>query len=162
MRLFAALASIALTIGCATAMAQPLSFSALEGQWRGQGTFRGAPSEVTATFAPMFEGAAYTLDIDVRFTPANGQPTRFQGKGGYALRNGAPVGGSWIDNFGNGYAISPRFEDNALIVDWGTATFHGRSEYRLEADGDLRVEDFVQGQGGQWQSFALAELRRAH
>ncbi len=160
MRLLAALVSVLLTIGCATAVAQPFSFASLDGQWRGQGTFRGAPSEVSATFAPIFDGGAYSLDIDVRFTPVNAQPMRFQGRGGYALRNGAPVGGSWVDNFGNAYAISPRFEHGALIVDWGNGSTLGRSEYRIEADGDLRVEDFIQTPDGQWRSFALAELRR--
>lgn len=48
----------------------------------------------------------------------------------------------------------------ALIVDWGNGSTLGRSEYRIEADGDLRVEDFIQTPDGQWRSFALAELRR--
>jgi len=160
MRLLAALVSVFFTIGCATATAQPFSFASLEGQWRGQGTFRGAPSDVSAAFAPIFDGSAYSLDIDVRFTPANGAPMRFQGRGGYALRNGAPVGGSWVDSFGNSYAIAPRLENNALIVDWGNGTVLGRSEYRIEAEGDLRIEDFVQAEDGQWRRFALAELRR--
>lgn len=145
------------TLGCATAMAQPFSFAALEGAWRGQGTFRGAPSEVSATFAPLFEGAAWSLDVDIRFNAGNGQPQRFQGRGGYAMRAGAPIGGSWVDNFGNAYAIAPRIEDGALIVDWGQG---GRSIYRLEADGDLHIEDSIRAADGAWRSFATAELSR--
>jgi|CXWL01.1.fsa_nt_gi hypothetical protein len=152
MRLLALIPMI-FALGCATAVAQPFSFASLEGQWRGQGTFRGAPSEVSATIEPLFDGAAWSLDIDIRFAAANGQAQRFQGRGGYALRAGAPVGGSWVDNFGNAYAINPRIEGDALIVDWGQG---GRSEYRIEPDGDLRIEDSIGG-----RSFAVAELRRA-
>lgn len=160
MRLLALLLVIA-TLGCASApaLADPAPLQPFAGRWEGQGTFRGAPSQVTATFAPIYDGAAWVLDIDVRFAPPSG-PQRFQGRAAYALRDGALAGGSWIDSFGNAYAISPRLEGRGLLrVDWGMTGVSGRSEYRLLPDGALEISDTIAGSGGE-RRFAVATLRR--
>jgi len=161
MRHLIALALIVL-VGCASAGAQPASpFAPFQGSWRGEGRFQGAPSDVDATFAPLFGGAAWSLDVDIRFTPPNAPAAqRFRGRAGYAMRNGALTGGSWVDSGGNGYALTPRFEDGALIVGWGAGQVNGRSEYRIETDGDLAIIDSIETPQG-WRQFATAELRRA-
>jgi hypothetical protein len=145
--------------GCASARASD-TFRALAGEWHGQGQFQGAPSEVSARFAPLFDGVAWSLDIDIRFTPPARQPMRFQGRGNYVLREGTPVGGTWVDSFANAYEIAPRFEAGALVVDWGENGVTGRSLYRRLPNGNLRIEDMIQAADGQWRTFATAELQR--
>lgn len=162
MRLLAVLSFLAI-VGCASAGAQQTAspFAPFEGAWRGEGRFQGAPSQVNAEFAPLFDGAAWGLDIDIRFTPANGAQQNFSGRAGYAMRGGALTGGAWIDSAGNGYALSPNFQGGALIVGWGSERVNGRSEYRIEGDGDLIVTDSIETPQG-WRPFATAELRRAN
>jgi hypothetical protein len=150
-----------LAAGCVSARAEPTSeFQELSGAWRGQGQFQGAPSEVEARFAPLFDGAAWSLDIDIRFSPPGRAPMRFQGRGGYVLRDGALAGGAWVDSYGNAYEITPRIEADALVVDWGEDGLVGRSTYRILANGHLRVEDMIQAQDGQWRLFATADLQK--
>jgi hypothetical protein len=152
---------LVLTAACATARAEPAaSFDSLVGDWAGQGQFQGALSQVSARFEPLFDGAAWALDIDIRFSPPARPPMRFQGRGNYVLREGTPVGGTWVDSFANAYEISPRFEAGALVVDWGENGVTGRSLYRRLPNGNLRIEDMIQAADGQWRTFATAELQR--
>ncbi len=147
---------VLLTAGCASARAEPTDpFQGFAGNWAGQGQFQGAPSEVNAHFAPLFDGGAWSLDI--RFSVPGRTPMRFQGRGGYVLRDGAPVGGTWVDSFANAYEITPRLEAGALVVDWGVT---GRRFYSLLANGNLRIEDMIQAPDGQWRTFSLVELQR--
>ena len=146
---------------CASARAESTdTFQSLAGEWHGQGQFQGAPSEVSARFAPLFDGGAWSLDIDIRFSPPGRAAMRFQGRGGYVLREGVPVGGTWVDSFANAYEITPRLEGGALVVDWGEEGVSGRSVYRALPTGGLRIEDMIQAQDGQWRTFATAELQR--
>lgn len=150
-----------LLAGCATTAApRRTPFSDFEGAWRGVGTFQGLPSAVEARFAPI-EGGAWSLDINVIATPPTGAPTNFTGHAQYTMADGAPTGGKWTDSQGSAYAIAPRFEDGALIVDWGEgAAVRGRSEYRLQEDGDLQIDDFAPNRSGEVRRFATAELRQ--
>ena len=156
------LALLFMLSACASAHAEPAAgFAALTGSWAGRGQFQGAPSEVNARFEPLFDGGAWSLDIDVRFVPQGRPPMRFQGRAAYVLRDGAPAGGAWIDSFANAYEITPRFEAGVLVVDWGEGQVAGRSQYSIEPDGDLLVEDFTRAADGAWRQFARAELQKA-
>ncbi len=146
---------------CAT-LAQSNGFGGLEGRWRGAGQFQGMPSTVEAQFAPLLGARAWALDIDIEARPPAGEPIRFSGRAQYVLRDGALAGGNWIDSQGATYALAPRRENGALIVDWSEgASVRGRSEYRIQPDGDLQIDDFVPGPDGAMRRFATAELRRA-
>ena len=123
--------------------------------------FQGMPSMVEARVAPLMGGQVWSLDVSVTATPPNGEAVRFTGRAQYAVREGAPIAGNWIDTTGAAYAIAPRIENGVLIVNWGEdAPVRGRSEYRLQDDGDLQIDDFIPGRDGQQRRFATAELHR--
>jgi hypothetical protein len=146
---------------CATTALEPTPFSDFAGPWRGTGTFQGLPSVVEARFAPLQGGGVWELDINIVATPPSGAPVNFAGHAEYTMTDGAPTGGNWTDNQGSAYALAPRFENGALVVDWGDgAAVRGRSEYRLQDDGDLQIDDFAPSRGGEMRRFATAELQR--
>lgn len=163
MRLFGVLAMLALA-ACSTLSGNSGApqFYGFEGSWRGTGTFQGLPSNVEARFAPEGE-SAWTLDIAIVAARDGGalEPVNFSGHARYDMSDRGPMGGHWTDSFGSDYSIAPRIDGGALIVDWGPeAQMRGRSEYRIQADGDLQIDDFVRGEDGQHRRFATAELRR--
>ena len=141
----------------AAAAAEP-SLQRFGGDWSGTGSFQGAPSRVDARFAPLYDGKFWTLDVEVRFADAAGRPASFNGRATYPVTATGLGTGDWIDSAGNDYAIEPMLENDVLVVLWKDRT--GKSEYRIEPDGDLRIEDFSRGSDGQWRRFARAELKR--
>lgn len=156
------IAVLALLGACTTpSTPEQATFFGLEGAWRGTGTFQGMPSNVTARFAPDSDGI-WTLDIEIAAARPGGEPVVFTGRARYLMEAALPVGGAWSDSMGSDYSISPRIEDGALIVDWGPeAPVRSRSEYRVQDDGDLQIDDFAPGRDGTLRRFATAELRRA-
>lgn len=132
-----------------------------EGTWRGAGTFQGAPSRVSARFAPSLGGAGWTLDIRIVADLPKGETVTFAGHAVYVIEDGVPVRGTWADSQGSTYLITLRIDGSALIVDWGEgARAVGRSEYRIVPEGSLRIEDSLRGLDGRWARFAQADLRR--
>jgi hypothetical protein len=154
----AALASSVLLASAATA-ADIAEVGDLEGDWRGEGQFRGAASYVTARFAPALDGAFWSLDVVTHADAGEGAPMRFAGRAYYRLEDGATSTGRWFDSFGGFHELSTRVEDGAFVVDWGDASVQGRSIHRLADDGALTVEDQVLGDDSA-RAFAVATLRR--
>jgi hypothetical protein len=154
---WASLAAPAL-LASAAAGAEVTGVADLEGAWAGEGSFQGAASRVTAEFAPALEGAFWTLDVATHFD-ADGAPAVFAGRAYYRFAEGAEPEGRWFDSFGSYFALTPRVEDGAFVVDWGDAGESGRSVYRLSDDGALSIEDSVLG-GAEFTVFATATLRR--
>lgn len=152
--------SFLIIAACATPAPPPPTFFGLEGAWRGTGTFQGMPSNVAARFEPATDGD-WTLDLEVVAARPGGEPTVFTGHARYAMAAGNPASGAWFDSLGSTYSISPRIENGVLIVDWGPeAPVRGRSEYRLQDDGDLQIEDFAPNRNGDLRRFATAELNK--
>jgi hypothetical protein len=152
--------SMAILAGClltTTAAAEP-SLKRFGGDWSGAGSFQGAPSTVNARFAPLYDGKFWTLDVEVGFADPAGKPASFNGRATYPVTATGLRTGDWIDSAGNDYAIEPTLENDVLVVLWKDGA--GKSEYRIEPDGDLRIEDFARGAGKRWRRFAHAELKR--
>lgn len=144
------------------AHAEPLALlEGLSGNWRGAGSFQGSPSQVSAAFSPLFDGAAWALDIDVRFARDGAPPQAFAGRAAYVVRDGALADGVWVDSTANAYKLTPHVEEGTLIVEWGDANLAGQSTYRLVANDSLQIVDFVRTSSGEYRRFADAMLQRA-
>ena len=145
-------------IAADVAVAQSFAFDTLQGRWSGKGTFRGAPADVTAAVEPVFGGRFWTLTI--KTAVAGPQPFTFEGRATYPVKQGTPSQGYWIDSNGTSYAISPSVDGGMLAALWGNERYKGRSTYKLDESGRLRIDDFVQNKSGEWQQFATTTLDR--
>lgn len=145
-----ALAAVALA-AATPAAGQELALSWLEGNWQGNGTMMGEPSEARLEVAPVlghtffefryyagaFEGRAFYQNVEINGWRAH-----------------------WFDNRGVSFAIEGVTEVTTLTSDWTGSEERGRTIYRLAEDGRLHITDSVARPDGGYSVFAEHVLTR--
>ena len=168
------LATVALTLvasGCAAApgtprLAAPSAaavpegvFALLTGNWTGEGTLFGRPARFTMSWAPGGNGT-HRLDFSNGLVDATGTVTPVLDA--VAVYTPGPDGGAtarWTDSRPQEISIVAEVGDSVVVSDWTAPAESGRTEYRVAADGTVRVRDWVRGGDG-LRPFGDAVYRR--
>ncbi len=136
----------------------------LAGQWAGRGRFNGNDAEYRFAAEPALGGRFMRLQVRYTWRSASGAETSLHGEAlypGQAAAPGAMTRGAWFDSEGHQYATSAyRDASGAVIVHWGEG-ISGRTEYRVNAAGELEVTDSFRRGSGDWQTFSQGRLARS-
>lgn len=142
-----------------TQPARIASFAQLSGEWRGAGTFRGAPTDIALSWQPALGGAFQRLEIAL--TSESQSQAVFSGQADYR-QTLEGISAQWLDSMGNRYPVRARIDGSCLRAEWGEPSrAPGRSSYCLQSDTALRVTDQIQDRSGRWQVFGRYDLQRS-
>jgi hypothetical protein len=98
------------------------------------------------------------LKVDYSITAKDGGKSIFSGTGIYGAGT-ENLEGYWSDSSGAIRPLYARWQEGVLTTHWGTAaTEQGRTEYKLEKDGELHVTDWVLKPSG-WHQFMRVEYQ---
>jgi hypothetical protein len=158
------LAALGLVLAAATAGGDSRASSALlerlHGEWHGTGEVRRMAADMRMHWEPVLDGQFHRLSMQNRMTGTDGRDWNFEATGYYRLGEDGAIAGTWFDSRGITLPLAGRVEDDALIIDWGTAEIErGRSTYRLAGDA-LEVTDEVYGKDGNLAVFGRTRLTR--
>lgn len=148
---------LASTLGAQTVPVAPNVFSALSGEWTGEGTL----FERAARFSMVWrhEDGFATLHFSNAFVDAGGGMTPVIRSAAVYRTDATRAEGVWLDSRGVQIELSWERTDSALIVTWTAPTETGRTSYRVLPSGEIKVVDEVSN-GEAWRTFATAVYRR--
>ena len=147
------------TLSAQSAVAQPGVFTLLAGDWAGEGTLFGQPARFTMSWTPVADGT-HRLDFSNGLVDAAGSVSPIlEAVAVYTpLRDGTATA-HWTDSRPQEITIVAELGDSVVVSDWTAATESGRTEYRVAADGTVRVRDWVRS-GAELRPFGEAMYRR--
>jgi hypothetical protein len=134
-------------------------FDAMVGKWVGEGTLMGRPARFTADWSARDDGF-YVLSFTNAFAGSDGQVTPVLSAVATYLPRGQEATGVWLDTRPQRIELSSVLSETSIVTTWVAPDERGRTEYRLEPDGSLRVLDFVETDG-QMHPFGEALYTRA-
>ncbi len=141
----------------APAAAQSL-FQKFDGTWTAVGSSFGKNTRSTMTWSETLNRKFYRVDYSISMPEIT--PNRFIGIGHYRISKSARIEGYWADNSGDLHPLKASREPDRLVTIWGKAgSKMGRTEYRLLADDQMQVTDWLLTDKG-WREFNNTLFRR--
>lgn len=140
-----------------SAQSGPTTFTALSGEWTGEGTLFDRPARFTMQWREQ-DGFA-TLHFSNAFVEAAGDLTPVLRAAAAYRTDPASPEGVWLDSRGVRMELLWEASDSSLVVTWTAPTESGRTTYSVRPSGELDVVDEVRS-GDAWRTFATAVLRK--
>lgn len=151
-----------LVLACGTAQAGDI-WQSLTGQWAGTGEVSGMSASVELEFRDALDGQGHHLSFFNRMQAADGKVWPFRAEAFYLCEKSGACSGHWYDTRGMTLPLKTSSHGDRLVVEWGdAATERGRTTYRVDADGKLRITDEVVGKDGVWKTFGETVAARAN
>lgn len=149
-----------LILACGTARAD--IWESLAGRWTGSGEVSGMAASVELEFRGALAGRGHHLLFSNDMRGADGKAWPFRAEAFYLCEKDGACSGHWYDTRGMTLPLKTISQKDRLIVEWGDdGTERGRTTYRIDADGKLRITDEVRGKDGAWKVFGTTVAARA-
>ena len=148
-----------LVLACGAARADV--WESLSGRWAGSGEVSGMAANIELEFREALDGRGHHLSFFNRMRAADGKTWPFRAEAFYLCDNNGACSGHWYDTRGMTLPLRTASHEDRLVVEWGDEnTERGRTTYRVDADGKLRITDELRGKDGAWKVFGNTAATR--
>ncbi|HJR72437.1 MAG TPA: hypothetical protein VJ806_02210 [Luteimonas sp.] len=149
-----------LMLACGTARAD--IWESLAGRWTGSGEVSGMAAKVELEFRDALGRRGRHLSFSNDMRGADGKVWPFRAEAFYLCEKSGACSGHWYDTRGMTLPLKTSSQKDRLMVEWGDeSTERGRTTYRIDPDGKLRITDEVRGKDGVWKVFGKTVATRA-
>lgn len=149
-----------LVLACGTARAD--IWESLAGRWTGTGEVSGMAANIELEFRDALDGRGRHLAFFNRMRAADGKEWPFRAEAFYLCDKNGACSGHWYDTRGMTLPLKTSSREDRLVVEWGDdGAERGRTTYRIDPDGKLRITDEVRGKDGVWKVFGDTVATRA-
>jgi hypothetical protein len=137
----------------------PAVFTALQGEWVGEGRLLGRPAEFSMRWESSAPGFVH-LAFANTWVAEDGTRTPVLSAAAVYYPRGDQATGVWLDNRPQQITLNATLTDSTVTTTWTAESEQGRTKYRILSADSIEVRDFVIVEGTE-RPFGEAHYRRA-